>query len=384
MDRKKMLFVLESLAGGGAEKVLTTMIKNLDKDKFDVTVLLIVHTGIYVEEVEKYCQVQYMLEDYPKINGIISKIKYHWQYKKIYSQPVEKIYQRYIKDKYDIEIAFLEGFATKLVAASNNTESKKVCWIHTDMEMNPYADRYYKSIEEEREVYTKFDSIIAVSQSVKDSFERKFSFKNMVKVIYNPIDKEIIEKKARNKYAMCNIEKSITELNLITIGRLEKPKGYDRLIKILGALKEYKGSYILNILGDGTEKDNLEKIIQDNGLENQVFLRGFQKNPYVWILQADAFICSSYSEGFSTVATESIILGKPVFTVDCAGMRGLISDSKCGVIVPNTDQDLYKLLRGIFRKEYDLKKYQIAAEERSKKFSLQETMRELEELFLNW
>lgn len=378
-----MLFVLESLAGGGAEKVLTTMIKNLDKDKFDVTVLLIVHTGIYVEEVEKYCQVQYMLEDYPKINGIISKIKYHWQYKKIYSQPVEKIYQRYIKDKYDIEIAFLEGFATKLVAASNNTESKKVCWIHTDMEMNPYADRYYKSIEEEREVYTKFDSIIAVSQSVKDSFERKFSFKNMVKVIYNPIDKEIIEKKARNKYAMCNIEKSITELNLITIGRLEKPKGYDRLIKILGALKEYKGSYILNILGDGTEKDNLEKIIQDNGLENQVFLRGFQKNPYVWILQADAFICSSYSEGFSTVATESIILGKPVFTVDCAGMRELISDSKCGVIVPNTDQDLYKLLRGIFRKEYDLKKYQIAAEERSKKFSLQETMRELEELFLN-
>ena len=379
-----MLFVLESLAGGGAEKVLTTMIKNLDKDKFDVTVLLIVHTGIYVEEVEKYCQVQYMLEDYPKINGIISKIKYHWQYKKIYSQPVEKIYQRYIKDKYDIEIAFLEGFATKLVAASNNTESKKVCWIHTDMEMNPYADRYYKSIEEEREVYTKFDSIIAVSQSVKDSFERKFSFKNMVKVIYNPIDKEIIEKKARNKYAMCNIEKSITELNLITIGRLEKPKGYDRLIKILGALKEYKGSYILNILGDGTEKDNLEKIIQDNGLENQVFLRGFQKNPYVWILQADAFICSSYSEGFSMVATESIILGKPVFTVDCAGMRELISDSKCGVIVPNTDQDLYKLLRGIFRKEYDLKKYQIAAEERSKKFSLQETMRELEELFLNW
>lgn len=378
-----MLFVLESLAGGGAEKVLTTMIKNLDKDKFDVTVLLIVHTGIYVEEVEKYCQVQYMLEDYPKINGIISKIKYHWQYKKIYSQPVEKIYQRYIKDKYDIEIAFLEGFATKLVAASNNTESKKVCWIHIDMEMNPYADRYYKSIEEEREVYTKFDSIIAVSQSVEDSFERKFSFKNMVKVIYNPIDKEIIEKKARNKYAMCNIEKNITKLNLITIGRLEKQKGYDRLIKILGALKEYKDSYILNILGDGTEKDNLEKIIQDNGLENQIFLRGFQKNPYVWILQADAFICSSYSEGFSTVATESIILGKPVFTVDCAGMRELISDSKCGVIVPNTDQDLYKLLREIFRKEYDLKKYQIAAEERSKKFSLQATMRELEELFLN-
>lgn len=383
MDRKKILFVLESLAGGGAEKVLTTIMQNLDKAKFDVTVLLIVHTGIYVEEVEKHCLVQYMLEDYQKVNGIIPKIKYHWQYKKIYSQPVEKIYKRYITDKYDIEIAFLEGFATKLVAASNNTESKKVCWIHIDMEMNPYADQCYKSIEEEREVYTKFDSIIAVSQSVKDSFERKFSFKNMVKVIYNPIDKEIIEEKSRNKYEMCNIEKNITKLNLVTIGRLEKQKGYDRLIKILGALKEYKDSYILNILGDGSEKDNLEKMIQDNGLENQIFLRGFQKNPYVWILQADAFICSSYSEGFSTVATESIILGKPVFTVDCAGMRELISDSKCGVIVPNTDQDLYKLLRGIFRKEYDLKKYQIAAEERSKKFSLQETMRELEELFLN-
>lgn len=171
---KKILFVIESLAGGGAEKVLTTIVRYLDKSKFDITVLIVVNTGIHLDEIRKYCKVKYMLPEYARIKGSISQIKYKLDYKRIYSQPTEKVYQRYITEKYDVEVAFVEGFATKLVSASTNSESNKICWLHIDMEKNPYADNYYSSIDEERETYMKYNHIIGVSESVKRAFEKIF------------------------------------------------------------------------------------------------------------------------------------------------------------------------------------------------------------------
>lgn len=67
---KKILFFIESLSGGGAEKVLTTLVKNLDKQKFDITVLVVAKTGVYVKEVEKYCHLISMLPDYDSLSSI--------------------------------------------------------------------------------------------------------------------------------------------------------------------------------------------------------------------------------------------------------------------------------------------------------------------------
>ena len=83
-------------------------------------------------------------------------------------------------EHYDIEVAFVEGFATKIIASSTNKKSKKICWLHIDMENNPYADKYYSSIDEERETYQKYDKIVGVSKSVKNAFENKFDLNNSV------------------------------------------------------------------------------------------------------------------------------------------------------------------------------------------------------------
>lgn len=131
--KKKVLFAIESLAGGGAEKILVTIVKNIDKTKFDITVLTVVKTGVYVEEVEKYCTLISMLPEYEKLTNPIAKMKYKVDYKKIYKEDCAKIYKKYVKNEYDIEIAFVEGFVTKLVANSTNKYSKKYAWIHTDM-----------------------------------------------------------------------------------------------------------------------------------------------------------------------------------------------------------------------------------------------------------
>ena len=118
--KKKVLFAIESLAGGGAEKILATIAKNIDKTKFDITVLTVVKTGVYVEEVEKYCTLISMLPEYEKLTNPIAKMKYKVDYKKIYKEDCAKIYKKYVKNVYDVEIAFVEGFVTKLVANSTN------------------------------------------------------------------------------------------------------------------------------------------------------------------------------------------------------------------------------------------------------------------------
>lgn len=372
---KKILFVVESLGGGGAEKVLTTLLRNLDKTKFDITVLTVVNAGTYVEEISAYCHLKYMLPDYEQLHGTFEKIKYKLKYKYIYSQPINRVYSKYVTEKYDVEIGFVEGFSTKFVAASTNADSKKICWVHIDMENNPYADKNFSSLDEERKMYQKFNTIVGVSHSVKTVFERKFRLPDSVTVIYNPIDKEEIICKARK-----NPVERTSELTMVSVGRLEKQKGYDRLIQALNIYKDLNVNYVLWIIGEGTERKTLEKMIADSELEKYVKLLGFQTNPYRWVDAADVFICSSRAEGYSLAIAEAMLLGKPVLSVDCAGPNELLEFGKYGKLVSNTDQDIQKMIFALLSGKIDLYKYSELALERQSFFELSAIVRQVEEL----
>lgn len=374
---KKILFVIESLSGGGAEKVLTTLIKNIDKTKFSITVLTVVNTGVYLNVIEESCALKYMLPAYTDLKSPISKLGYRINYKQIYSWPIEKVYKKYITEQYDVEIAFIEGFATKLIAASSNPHSKKICWIHIDMESNPYADSYFRTLDEEKKTYQKYDHIIGVSQSVKKVFEKKFDLPDSVRVIYNPIDKnEIIEKASKEQ-----VQKS-KELTLISIGRLVKQKGYDRLIRSLANLKNYNFEYKLWILGEGSERKALEELIEEEQLSDRVYLFGFQENPYSWLNVADVFICSSRAEGYSLAIAEAMTLGKPVLSVECSGPNEILNNGEFGKMVANTDEDLEKMLLQLFDGSIDLKKYASLAIKRTSFFELRYVVQQVENLFL--
>ena len=109
-------------------------------------------------------------------------------------------------------------------------------------------------------------------------------------------------------------------------------------------------------------------------------LLGFKSNPYPYIAASDAFICSSRSEGFSTVATESLILGKPIFTVDCAGMKELFGNYECGMIVNNNEDDLYEMILNILIDTNKISKYNSNIFNRQKNFTLERRMMEIEDL----
>ena len=374
---KKVLFVIESLGGGGAEKVLTTIVKYLDKSKYDITVLLVTEVGIYLKEVKKYCRVVAMLPNYDSLESFVDKLKYKLDYKYIYSSSPRKVYKKYIKEEYDIEIAFVEGYATRLIANSPNKNSKKIAWVHIDMRENPYADQYYKSLEEHIECYKNFNDVICVSSSVKKVMEDKFKLENNLKVIYNPIDAHQILEKAKE----FSIEKDLKKINIITVGRLENQKGFDRLINAIGRINSDKLNIHLNILGEGSKYNELKDLIHLNKLENTVSLLGFKKNPFPWVLSSDIFICTSRAEGYSLVIAEAMVLGIPIISVNCSGPNELLDFGKYGLLIENSDSAIRDVLCSIVDKKINLENLKLLSNHRGKDFKLANILEQIEEVF---
>ncbi len=373
---KKVLFFLESLAGGGAEKVLSDIVTNIDKSVFDVTVCTVTDKGIYQKKVEDQVHYRSLLSLDSLKRGNLCRLLYKIKLKLIYNLSPQIVYRYYFKEKYDVECAFIEGFATRIIAASNNRKSKKLAWVHTDMLKNPYAQSYYKKHNQHCEVYRSFDSICCVSNSVKEVFESMFFDDKKVIVQYNPVDSnEVLEKGGEPIELIPN-----ESLQLGTIGRLEPQKGFIRLLESVGKLLQEGFNFSLWIAGEGSQRSQLEAIIQKYHMGNNVSLLGFQSNPYKYLSKCDVFVCSSYAEGFSTAATEALILHKPIFTTECAGMSELFGDKKCGEIVENTDQALFDMLRRLVSGSIHLNDYMEDVSFRAEDFDIKIRMEEIEKL----
>lgn len=372
-----ILFVVNTLGFGGAEKIFMDLIKNFDCEKHKLTVLMIDKYGVYAEQIPDYitkkCVFQHESSPWwkKKWYGVIGVAGRNLLRK----GHAEYFYKRYVKEKYDVEIAFLEGDATYFTAQSTNPMSVKYAWVHTDMIKNPWSEECFPNKAEECKSYAAYDRVLAVSQSVKDAFEKKFDLQ--AQVIYNALDEKEVFRKAEE--FICEKEKK-EALRFVTVGRLVEVKGYDRLIKVFAKLYQKHKDIELVIVGDGPEREKLEKLIMDNHLSDVVFLYGYKENPYPYIKSSDVFICSSYAEGFSTVVTEALILGVPTVTTDCAGMRELLGDSHYGLIVKNSEEGLLEGITQMIEQEEVRKMYAEKALERGKKFCVRDRIQEIEEM----
>ncbi len=378
---KKVLIMANGLYSGGAEKILQNILNNLDYGKYSVTLYSMRRYDLDPEIFKTQGSFRYK-SVFRRYNGKPSLLKSFFDFTekikgRIFQKlPAELFRAIYIRGKFDVEIAFIEGEATKVVSGSLNKKSKKIAWVHTDLIKNSWTHYLYKNAEEEARAYKKFNEVICVSESVKDAFCEKYGIKDTVSVKYNPVDSDDILLKSKEK-----IDITVNKRPLIfSVGRLEQPKGYPRLCECALKLKNEGLDFTLWILGDGVQREQLRKYIEENELSDTVKLLGFQDNPYKYISKADAFICSSYAEGFSTAATESIILGKPVYTVDCPGMKELFGDESCGEIVDNTDKDLYLLLKHAVTDKEALEKYTAGAERRSGFFNIKKRMEDFESI----
>ncbi len=363
---KKLMIMTNTLTDGGAEKVLQTVLNRLDRSAYDVTV--------YSMHREKIDPAIFQAPFHYKVvfdgDGLMQKIK-----GRIFRHGTPRLFHRlFIRGAYDAEIAFIEGESTKIVSGAYHKNTKKIAWVHTDMIRNAWTDFLYDSPADEADVYRAFDEIVCVSAQVQAAFTEKYGLPACVR--YNPVDSEEIRRLASEPAGAPDARPL-----LVTVGRLEPPKGYPRLLQSVRQLTDEGLRFTLWILGDGSQRGELQAYIDGNGLQDTVKLLGFHRNPYKYIDRADAFVCSSYVEGFSTAATEALILGKPIYTTDCPGMAELFGGTACGEILPNTDDSVTRLLRHAVTDEATRAQYAENARRRAEAFDIQTTMTAITALF---
>ena len=362
----KILFFIETLSGGGAEKVLQNLVNNMDKEKFDITV-----QTVWREDPEKYLnkniRYKYIYPCYSKLNN----------YKYRLSVLLKTIYPRYIKDSYDIEIAYLECGATKVISTSTNKNAKKFAWVHCDLskKMSNINEFKRKSVN----WYKKFDKVVCVSRDVEKSFKSIYGSEFDTKVIYNVIDDYSIKEKADETVDDYSFDKKSP--TIVSVGRLSKEKRFDRLIEAHKLLLDNGISNNLLIIGKGDEREVLEQIIISSGVQSTVTLAGFKSNPYPYIKKADLLACSSDYEGFSSFVAEGLILGKAIVTTECNGMEELLGNSQYGII---TECDAKALSKGIERLLADSslkEEYERNATKRAESFSIEASVKSAEDFF---
>lgn len=377
----KIFFLIESLSGGGAEKVLSTLVKNIDRSKFDVTVCSIVDTGQYVDEVKQYSRYYSILPNPARCNSHIARLYYAFFYKLVYRWiPKSLLYRLFVPKGQNVEIAFIEGLATQILSYSSNIKSKTIAWTHIDLAKHHEISKLYHSLEEESKSYLRFNHLIGVSNTVSKSLANLYQHPR-INTVYNPIDSTEIRNKAKEK--LPGVEQNSKHLRLVTIGRLVPQKAYDRLLRITQRLLSEGFQYELWILGEGEQRRQLEHFINEHHIEKQVKLLGFQANPYAYLNCCNLFICPSIAEGYSTAVTEALILGLPIITTNCSGMDELLKDGEIGLITENSEEALYRGLRHLLENPDKIAYYKEQAQKRSDDFKIETLMKTIENLFIS-
>ncbi len=368
---KKILFLIRDLGHGGAEKVLVNLVNHLDKTKFDITVMTLFDEGI---------NKQYLSPD----------IRYKTCFKKSFPAnshilklfTPSQLHKKFIKETYDIEVAYLEGPASRVISGCENKTTKLAAWIHSTANTEIDAFIGFRSLQEAIECYHKFNTVVFVSKSVKTAFLNYIPIKNS-KVLFNINDSHNI-KKLSEEHIDIAINKY--EINIISVGRIIDIKGFKRLAKIHCKLRKegyFLHTYILGE-GDNRHKQQIADYVSNEGESSTFTFLGYKKNPYKYVAKCDLFVCSSYSEGFSTAATEALIVGTPVCTVDVSGMREMLGENnEYGIVTENNEQALYEGIKDLLDNPEKLAYYKRQAEKRGKDFSTEKTVQTVENLLLN-
>ena len=363
----KILFFIEKLSAGGAEKVLQNLVNNMDNERFDITV-----QTVWKENPEKYLskniKYKYIYPCYSKLNN----------YKYRLSDLLKTIYPLYIKDNYDIEVAYLECGATKVISTSTNKKAKKVAWVHCDLskKMSNISEFKKKSVG----WYKKFHKIVCVSKDVEKSFKSIYGNEFDTEVIYNVIDDSSIREKADEEVSDFSFDEKIP--TIVSVGRLSVQKRFDRLIEAHKLLLDEGISNKLLIIGEGDERESLEQIIKASGVQETVTLSGFKSNPYPYIKNADLLACSSDYEGFSSFVAEGLVLGKAVVTTECTGMKELLGSSQYGIITESNAKALSEGIKNLLSDNSLKEKYEIDASERGRHFSIEASVKGAEDFFV--
>ncbi|MDQ0114825.1 glycosyltransferase [Paenibacillus harenae] len=354
--KKRILFVMNNLTCGGAEKSLISLLQSIDYSLFEVDLLLFRQEGIFMnllpEQVNLLDEpVEYQYFDMSIKSALLACMK-QGNFKLAWArllagyifktepnvarceQRVWKYSSRSLKKltkEYDAAIGYLEKkpiyFVTDKVMAK-----KKLGFIHTDydkMGMDPVIDNKH---------FEQLDHIVSVSEQSVDVLMNRFpTFKHKVELMYNIVSSAAVTD-------MASVGKTIekSEITLTSVGRLIHIKGFNMAVEACEMLirEGYKVKWY--VVGEGEERNRLEKFIHDKRLEGRFILTGLQENPYPYMKQCDIYVHTSLFEGRPLTITEAKVLHKPIVSTNFESVYDQLTHERNGIIVERDSESIFK------------------------------------------
>ena len=359
------MFYLSALKGGGAERTVVNIVNNLNKNKFEVVLVLLNNTNNdYIDLVSEDVKIRYL--ECNRIRYGIFKLR-----KAIVEEKPDLLFSTLINNNLTLLAAKLLTFRkipTIVREASNRTASGKVSLLNkiiTFISYNFFAKE-----------------IIALSEGVREDLIYNFKISpRKIRVIYNPVEVDKIRLKSQDKITIFK-EKSNVK-NIIAVGRLVEAKDYFTLLRAMKIVLN-KENVKLNIIGKGILEETLKKTSKDLGIDNSVQFLGFKTNPYKYMRESDLFVLSSKREGFGHVIVEAMAVGVPVISTNCnSGPAEIIKDDKYGVLVPVGDyKTLAKKIVELLRNENLRQYYREIGPQRARDFEAKKIVNKYEKIFI--
>jgi glycosyltransferase involved in cell wall biosynthesis len=344
---------------GGVEKALINLLDLLDEKIYQVDLYLLKKEGEFLKYVPNWVNIKEIIMPEKARNTLldhigfkkallreakkgrlhkVSYMLYRKVIKKDYFAEVRKDINRVeeVNQSYDIAICFhchspyLINFVADKVRAK-----RKYLWAHNDFSTTNFAIELFLT------ELQKYHHLFAVSSQVAEEFAvRVPELKSRIEVFPNIISPVAICKQAEEFFPNEFAQTDLDTIRIVSVGRLEKQKGFDVAIQAAVRLKLTGLKIKWFILGEGRERPRLERMIAEENLEDSFFLIGIRHNPYPYIKNCNIYVQPSRHEGYGLAVAEARVLKKPIISTDFAGAREQIVDRQTGIIVSCNDKEI--------------------------------------------
>ena len=360
MNKKKdILFVMNNLNVGGAEKALVSLLQVFNYEKYNVDLLLFKKEGSFLSQVRPEVNIleeprNYRFFDMPfsqvlrenffkgEWNIIYRRIQFKIKSGKAENsveaeqfswKPLSKTLETLPKN-YDVAIGFLEKNPNYFVV-DHTMATKKIGWIHNDyiaLGLNKKTDDYF---------FDKLNSIVTVSEECVKSLQNTFlNFQDKIKLIRNFSSlKQIYSLADENVPALLN------KKYILTIGRLSEQKAIDKAIDAFETLQKSDAELEWIVLGEGHLRSDLEKIIKEKGFENRFHLLGNKINPYPYLKKCTVYVQTSIFEGKSIAIDEAKLFFKPIVITNYPSAKDQINDGVNGLLADLSSDSIAEKIR---------------------------------------
>ena len=333
---RKVLFIIDSLTCGGAEKSLISLLPLLDYSKVQVDLMLVERGGVF----EQYIPTDVTVVGFPRSRtlyfrvtqlcfSILLKVLRRRHGAEVRWWAMNKAYDK-VNEEYDVAIAYQQGFPTYYVAEKVQAK-RKYAWVNVDLSKAGYNEQY------NRQFYNVYDKVVPVSDVLCDMLKGT-GYVDSAKLytVYDILNVDLIWKMSRESLE----GSSRHEVTIVTTGRLAPPKNHVLAVETAAILKKKGIDFVWYFVGDGSERVRIERLIQQYALEEQVKLVGMKPNPYPYMAMADVYVQTSSFEGFGLTINEARILHKPVVSTNFPVVYNQIRDGENGLIAEMTPESV--------------------------------------------